>query len=100
MAYISLDQAKKHLNLEDTFVEDDEYILGLIATSEDAVERHVNTKLDTLAEENGGCIPAPILQAMLLMIENLYQNRGVVGLHTEQLPRNYDYLIDLYRNYN
>lgn len=100
MAYITLDLAKKHLNLEDTFTEDDEYILGLISVSEAAVEKHVNRDLETLAEENGGCFPSPILQAMLLMIEHLYQNRGVVGTHTDNLTRSYDYLIDLYRNYN
>lgn len=100
MAYITLDLAKKHLNLENDFIEDDEYILGLISAAEDAVEKHVNRDLDALAEENGGCLPAPILQAMLLMVENLYQNRGIVGTHTDNLTRSYDYLIDLYRNYN
>lgn len=98
--YISLDLAKKHLNIEDTFTEDDEYILGLISVSENAVEMHCNRDLETVAEENGGCLPSPLLQAMLIMIENLYQNRGVVGTHTTALPRSYDYLIDLYRNYN
>lgn len=100
MAYITLELAKKHLNLEDSFKEDDEYILGLIAVSEDTVEMHVNRDLEELAEKNGGCLPAPILQAMLLYIEHLYQNRGVVGTHTDNLSRSYDYLIDLYRNYN
>lgn len=97
---LSLDLVKKHLNLEETFTDDDEYILGLMETARAAVERHVNDDLDSLAENNGGELPAPLLQAQLLMIENLYENRGVMGMKTVQLPRNYDYLIDLYRNYN
>ena len=97
--YIELDYAKKHLNLEPDFTEDDEYILGLIDMAEQAVRVHVNEDFDTLAEQNGGCLPAPILQAMLLMIGNMYQNREPVGTRSQELPYNYRYLIDLYRNY-
>lgn len=97
---LGLDIVKNHLNLESAFTEDDEYILGLIQTAKEAVEVHVNCDFDTLAEDNGGALPAPLLQAQLLMVENLYQNRGIVGQKVVSLPRNYDYLIDLYRNYN
>lgn len=100
MTMLGLDIVKKHLNLEETFTEDDEYILGLMQAAREAVERHVNSNLDEMAENNGGELPTPLLQAQLLMIENLYENRGVMGMKTVQLPRNYDYLIDLYRNYN
>lgn len=98
--YIDLDLAKKHLNLESSFTEDDEYILGLIDVAEHAVAAHANEKLENLAEQNEGCIPTPLLQAALLMIGNLYQNREVVAAKTNRLPFNYQYLIDLYRNYS
>lgn len=97
--YIELDTAKKHLNIEPDFTEDDEYILGLIDVAEQAVRVHVNEDFDTLAEQNGGCLPAPLLQAMLLMIGNMYQNREPLGTRNLALPFNYQYLIDLYRNY-
>ena len=97
--YIELDYAKKHLNIEDSFTDDDEYILGLISMAEQAVRVHVNEDFDTLAEKNGGCLPTPLLQAMLLMIGNMYQNREPVGTREKALPFNYQYLIDLYRNY-
>ena len=98
--YIPLELAKKHLNIESSYTEDDEYILAIIDAAEQAVRVHVNEDLDTLAENNGGCIPTPIFQAMLLMIGNLYQNREIVGAKTQALPYAYQYLIDLYRNYN
>lgn len=91
---------KKHLNLESSYTEDDEYILALIDAAEAAVRVHVNEDLDSIAEKNGGCIPTPIFQAMLLQIGNLYQNREIVGSKTTALPFSYQYLIDLYRNYN
>lgn len=97
--YISLDYAKKHLNIEDDFKDDDEYILGLINAAEQAVRVHVNEDFDTLAEANGGCLPAPLEQAMLLAIGNWYQNREPLGTRNAALPFNYQYLIDLYRNY-
>ena len=97
--YIDLDTAKKHLNIEPDFLDDDEYILGLISMAEQAVRVHVNEDFDVLADKNGGCLPAPLSQAMLLMIGNMYQNREPLGTRTVALPFNYQYLIDLYRNY-
>lgn len=98
---ITLAEAKKHLNLESDFTEDDAYITSLIDVAEQAVERHVNVAFDKLAEDGGGSIPAPVKQAALLMVGNLYQHREVMGSVNElELPRAYDYLIDLYRNYN
>lgn len=98
--YIQLDLAKKHLNIEDDFKEDDEYIINLIEVAESAVRVHINDDFNDIAEKNGGCLPPPILQAALLMIGNLYQNREVIGNKVHELPYNYQYLIDLYRNYN
>lgn len=98
--YITLELAKKHLNLEQDYLDDDEYILGLIGVAEDAVRTHVNDDLDVIAEKNGGCVPAPLFQAMLLMIGQMYQNREIIGAKTGQLPFNYQYLISLYQNYN
>lgn len=98
--YIQLDLAKKHLNIEEDFIEDDEYILSLIEVAESAVRVHINEDFASIAEKNGGCLPPPILQAALLMIGNMYQNREPLGNKAVALPFNYQYLIDLYRNYN
>ena len=97
--YISLDYAKKHLNVEDSFHDDDEYIMGLINVAQEAVRVHVNEDFDKLAEANGGCLPAPLEQAMLLMVGNYYQNREPLGTRNAELPLNVVYLINLYRNY-
>ena len=98
--YLDLDLVKKHLNLESSYTEDDQYLLMLIDAAEQAVKVHVNEDLETIAERGGGCIPTPLFQAMLLQIGNLYQNREIVGSKTTALPFGYEYLISLYRNYN
>lgn len=98
--YIQLDLAKKHLNIEDDFLDDDEYLLSLIEVAESAVRVHINDDFATVAEKNGGVLPPPILQACLLMLGNLYQQREIVGNKSVALPFNYQYLVDLYKNYN
>ena len=98
--YLTLDAAKKHLNIEPSYTDDDEYILMLIDTVEQAVRVHVNEDLESIAEKNGGCIPTPLFQAMLLELGNLYQNRETNILKGTPNNFSYQYLIDLYRNYN
>ena len=96
---LTLERVKQHLNLEPDFTEDDQYILGLIDMAEKAVRVHVNEDFKDIAKRNGG-FPTPLLQAMLLMVGQMYMNWEIVGTKTEELPFNYQYLIDLYRNYN
>lgn len=100
MTCIPLELAKKHLNLDEDYVEDDEYILGLVGAAKGAVEKALNASLDRLAEENGGEVPMAIIQAILLMVGNLYQNREITGSKTAALPYNFEYLINLYKHYD
>lgn len=100
MTCIPLELAKKHLNLDEDYTEDDEYILGLLAAAKGAVEKALNASLDRLAEENGGEVPMAIIQAILLMVGNLYQNREITGSKVAALPYNFEYLINLYKHYD
>ena len=96
---LTLERVKQHLNLEPDFTENDQYLLGLIDMAEKAVRVHVNEDFKDIAKKNGG-FPTPLLQAMLLMVEKMYMNRENKETKTDELPLNYQYLIDLYRNYN
>lgn len=96
--YITLEQAKKHLNVDEEFTSDDLYILELITVSEDATSRHLNIALNEL--EAGGQLPPAIIHAMLLMIGNLYANREPVSYGVmAKIPLSYEYLIGLYKKY-
>ena len=95
---ISLEQAKKHLLIDDSFTADDLYILDLITVAEDSVSQHLNVALDELLV--GGMLPPAIIHAMLLMIGNLYANREPVAYGTvTKVPLTYEYLIGLYKRY-
>lgn len=98
--YLQLYQIKKHLNINDEFHDDDEYLVDLSVVAENVVQKHIDVELADL-EDGDGYIPSPLLQAMLLLIGNYYANRESVAFASSQpLPHAYEYLIALYKNYN
>lgn len=97
--YITLEQAKKHLNIDESFKDDDLYILDLITTAEDAVSVHTGKPFKDVAID--GVIPSALVQAVLLMVGNLYANRESVAYSAvNKVPYSYEYLIALYKNYD
>lgn len=98
--FLQLYQIKKHLNIDDDYHADDEYLCDLAKVSEEIVERHISDNLQDIARRNGGELPSPLLQAMLLMIGNLYANReNVAFAQSYKIPLAYEYLLGLYVNY-
>lgn len=98
--YLTLDEIKKHLNLDSTFTDDDAYILSLADVAEVIVAKHIGRKLKDLEDEEGN-IPSPLRHSMLIFIGNLYANReSVVFTSTSELPLSYRYLLELYENYD
>lgn len=99
--YLSIEQIKKHLNINEDFLEDDEYLYSLEQVAEQVVEKHIDYSLDLLCESSGGHLPPPLRHAMLLYIGNLYANRESISFtNGTELPFSYNYLLDLYRNYS
>lgn len=98
--YINLFQIKKHLNLDEGYDGDDEYLTDLAMVAELSVQRHIDHSLKDLEDENGN-IPMPIVHAMLLLIGSLYAKRESVAFSSAvEMPHSYDYLLDLYKDYN
>lgn len=99
--FLTIDQIKKHLNIDAEYTDDDNYLMDLAEVAEKAVQKHIDTKLQRIVEEEGE-LPKPLLHAMLLMIGNLYNSRESVsfGVTTTEVPLSYQYLLSLYKNYN
>lgn len=96
--YLTLEQTKKHLLIDEGFTADDQYIQDLITVAEDSVSKHLDIALEEL--EEGGNLPPSIIHAMLLMVGNLYANREPVTYGTVvKIPYSYEYLIGLYKRY-
>lgn len=100
MNYLNIKLLKKHLNIDECFKDDDEYITQLGDVAEQMVDEHINNNLKTIVENNDGNLPMPLRQAMMLLVGNLYQNReGVAFANATQIPHSYEYLLFPYKNY-
>lgn len=98
--YLDLTKIKKHLNINDDYTADDMYLTDLSEVAERVVETHIDNKLDIIASNNGGTLPAPILHAMLLFIGNMYANReSVAFVSANEIPLSYAYILGLYKCY-
>ncbi len=99
--YISITDAKKHLNIDDDFTEDDEYIVSLIAASEDAVAKRLNLKDLSVMLTDQGYLSESVKHAILFLIGNWYANREPVAYgNAVKVPYALEFLFDINKNYN
>lgn len=97
--YLNVETIKKHLNLDDDFVADDEYLKQLAEVAENAVSIHIDRDFSELEDEEGNLPPA-LQHALLLLIGNYYNNReSVTNVSANNIPFSYNYLLDLFKNY-
>lgn len=96
--YVTLQQAKRHLNIDDSFKDDDNYILGLINVAEDAVAKNEDIALQK--QLVGGVLPPTTIHSILLLVGNLYNNREATTYSSvSEVPYAYKYLVNLNRNF-
>lgn len=95
---MTLNEVKKHLNIDESFTEDDNYITDLIKVAEDAVAKNENIALNNMIED--GELPPSVKHSILLLIGNLYNNREATSYSVpSEVPYTYKYLINLNRNF-
>ena len=98
--YLNLDIVKKHLNIEKEYTLDDEYILNLMCVAENAVEKHIDNKLQNIEDADGN-LPSALLHAIMLLVANFYANRESVAFaSSSEIPTSYNYLLDLFKDYS
>lgn len=98
MEYLNLDIIKKQLNIDNYFTDDDEYLFHLGNVAEQMVAHHIENDLSNIAID--GELPAPVMQACLLLVGNLYMNReSVTNVNYTKIPLSYEYLLATYKNY-
>ena len=99
MNYITIDQVKSHLLINQDFHDDDAYLFSLIRVSQEAVEMYIDKPLSEISDENGK-IPDSLRHAMLLFIGNLYDHReSTITLNINEVPNSFQFLLDLYQKY-
>lgn len=101
MNHLTLKLIKEHLNLDNDFTLNDAYLSNLGDVVETVVERHIDDSFVYLASVNGGKLPTPLIQAMLLLLGSYYANREHIAFNANyEVGNSYTFLIDLYRNYS
>lgn len=100
MAYVTLAQAKQHLNIDSSYTAEDVYITYLTEVATEVVEKHLCRCLEDL-EDSSNNIPKPIQHAILLYTGELYNSREVntYGVTASTVPLTYQYLLALYQCY-
>lgn len=97
--YIDLETAKKWLNIEPQFEDDDLLIWALIDAAQAATEKYIDKPLEDIVKD--GVLPTPIKQAMLFLIGTWYAQRESVSTAScSEVPHTFELLCDLYRNYD
>jgi len=98
--YITKELVKRHLNIDDSFTEDDEYLMQLVEVAHTVVSKHIDKEWSEILLPNGE-IPNPIGQAILLYVGNMYANRESISFaNAKELPFAFEYLLSLYKDYS
>jgi len=90
---------KKHLQIPETYTDEDTYLTHLINVAKDAVQWQMNEIVEEGEQETDPSSTNPTLHAMLLLVGELYANREISGANDKSLPKSYDYLISTKRTY-
>lgn len=93
MRYLTVDELRKHLNIEHH--EDDRYLEELGSAAEMAVENHLQRPLEEVAQD--GVLNADVAHAVKLFAGTLYANREAVTFGAPQvLPTAIGWLLTAY----
>ena len=96
--YVTLNEAKKHLNIDTDFVDDNAYIINLIEVAEDCIQKNTDVVLADQVE--AGVLPASLKHSILLLVGNLYNNREATSYSIpKEVPFAFKYLVNLNRNF-
>ena len=94
MRYLTIEDIKKHLNIDPEFTDDDNYLESLESVAVDILERDIDYKL-------GSELPDALKHGLLLIIGNFYDNReGVTHTSISTIPQSLNWITDLYRDYS
>lgn len=98
--YITLEEAKKHLEVDSDYTGDDQIITDIILDVEEIAEGDLCVSFYDLVSIHGA-LPRAIRRAMLLLIGSYYKSREdeIQNSESAQLQNGYRRLISNYRNY-
>lgn len=98
MTYLSLEDIKHQLVIDDDFIEDDEYLTQLGNAAERLVNEHTDFSLASICNASQGELPSTLKIAMLMIVDFLYEQRG--SADDKDIPKAFYVLCQPYKKYN
>lgn len=97
MNYLTLEDIKQQLRINELYAEDDTLLEGLGDAAESYLSDYLDTNLDVIAAQNSGELPQSLYRAMLILVSYLYDNDG--SGETREIPKAFYMLTCLYKKY-
>ena len=94
--YVTVEDIKRFLYID--FEADDLLLAELIEASEDTISRHIGRRLSD-CKLSDGSLPGSLIQAIKIMVANLYASRESVafGGNPIKIPYSFEYLLQPFR---
>lgn len=95
--FVTVEDIKRFLYID--FEADDLLLAELIEAAEDTVSRHIGRRLSDLKQADG-TLPGSLLQAIKIMVANMYASRESVafGGNPVKIPYSFEYLLAPFRS--
>ena len=98
--YITLQEIRKQLNLDDFYTEDNDYLIELIKVSEDVVEKRIGKKLCECINPSTGELEPSVKHSILVLVSTYYNQREATSPTTiTEVPLTFNFLSDLNKKY-
>lgn len=96
--FVTVEDIKRFLYID--FEADDLLLAELIEAAEDSISRHIGRRLNELVRCDG-TLPGSLLQAIKIMVANMYASRESVafGGNPIKIPYSFEYLLQPFKNY-
>lgn len=99
--YICIEKLKKHLNIESAYIDDDDYLMGLIDVATFSIANYLELEDLTSLELKSGMLHPSIMHAILLFSGHLYANREPITYGTPSIiPYTFAFLVQPFKRYN
>lgn len=98
MEFLNLQIIKKHLNIDDSFTDDDILLELYGCAAEKAIENTLDLDIHEIMQD--GELPQPVYIAMCMLVANLYMSRESIAPTTfVKVPDTISLLLDPYKSY-
>lgn len=101
-AYVTVEELKRHLNIDADFTADDTLLQAYASAAEGAVAADLDLPdLGALVAECGE-LPQPVRLAVMMLTAHFYASREpvVYGVSVASVPLSVEYLVAPYRRFN